>query len=317
MAYDLHGVWDAERKFVGPYVAPHTSITEIDLVLDLLWRAGVDSSKVVMGQAWYGRSFTLASPTCNTPNGIREFSGGGNPEMCSDASGILDYQEISDLKTQNSLNPVYDEKAGWVSYDDAQTFARKRDFANSRCLGGLRVWGMDQVDQTANNGFGGVSAAAGIDVTPDQQASANQATTDQHAGGACYTSECAVACKPGTNEVAQFNRQPVQLSTSDRCPKKQYQSLCCDDKSTIGTCTCYCCAGFKPSSDSLTQDLADGAKAAAEAAAEQAALDVAAKLFCRVAIPALLASLEALEDLIPMISEIADVVEIAATAAII
>jgi chitinase len=52
MAYDLHGTWDADSKYVGPYIAPHTNITEIDIGLDLLWRAGVDSSKVVLGEGW-------------------------------------------------------------------------------------------------------------------------------------------------------------------------------------------------------------------------------------------------------------------------
>jgi chitinase len=62
---------------------------------------------------------------------------------------------------------------------------------------------------------------------------------------------------------------------------------------------------------------ADAAKAAAAAAAEQAALDVAAKAFCRVAVPALLAPLELLEDLIPIVGEILDIAEIAATPALI
>lgn len=52
MSYDLHGTWDADSQFVGPYIAPHTNLTEIDLGLGLLWRAGVDSSKVVLGQGW-------------------------------------------------------------------------------------------------------------------------------------------------------------------------------------------------------------------------------------------------------------------------
>jgi chitinase len=51
MAYDLHGTWDATDKYVGPYIAPHTNLTEIDASLDLLWRAGVDPSK--------GKSLTL------------------------------------------------------------------------------------------------------------------------------------------------------------------------------------------------------------------------------------------------------------------
>ena len=174
MAYDLHGVWDAQSVYVGPYIAPHTNITEIDAALDLLWRAGVSSNKVVLGQGWYGRSFTLASPSCSTPNGICKFTGGANAGKCSKASGILDYEEISDVISQTGVKPTWDKTAGvkwitwdsnqWVSYDDADTFKQKRDFANSRCLGGMMVWAVDQVSQTANNGFGGSAAAAGAQV---------------------------------------------------------------------------------------------------------------------------------------------------------
>lgn len=49
---DLHGVWDAQSRFLGPYIAPHTNLTEIDLGLDLLWRAGVSADKIVLGMAW-------------------------------------------------------------------------------------------------------------------------------------------------------------------------------------------------------------------------------------------------------------------------
>ncbi len=45
-------MWDAQSQFVGPYIAPHTNLTEIDLGLDLLWRAGVQVDKVVLGMAW-------------------------------------------------------------------------------------------------------------------------------------------------------------------------------------------------------------------------------------------------------------------------
>jgi GH18 family chitinase len=43
----------------------------------------------------------------------------------------------------------------WVSYDDADTFKQKRDFANKRCLGGLMVWAVDQVDQTDSGNYVG------------------------------------------------------------------------------------------------------------------------------------------------------------------
>ncbi|OKL55264.1 hypothetical protein UA08_09465 [Talaromyces atroroseus] len=246
MAYDLHGVWDAQSIYVGPYIAPHTNITEIDLALDLLWRAGVDSSKVVMGQGWYGRSFTLEDPNCNTPNGVCQFSGGGDAGPCSQASGILNYEEISDVITEYGVQPVWDKTAAvkwiswadnqWVSYDDGDTFKQKRDFANSRCLGGLMVWAVDQVSQTADNGFGGSAAAAGTSVTPSQQADADQSSKDSLAGLTCYVADCGQTCKPGTGEVAQFNGQPGQLSTSNRCASKSYRSLCCDSKTNVGTC---------------------------------------------------------------------------------
>ncbi|KAH7077186.1 class 5 chitinase 1 [Paraphoma chrysanthemicola] len=268
MAYDLHGTWDAQSKFVGPYIAPHTNITEIDLALDLLWRAGVSSDKIVMGQGWYGRSFTLADPSCNTPNGICKFpsgNGGAKPGPCSKASGILNYQEIADIIKVNSLTPIHDKTAGvkwitwdsnqWVSYDDADTFAQKLNFANSRCLGGMMVWAMDQVEQTASNGFGGAANAAGIRLTQDQQANANQATADLAATGTCYTEDCGVPCKAGTNAVAQHNGQPGQLSTNSRCEKKQYRSVCCDDKTQMGTCTWR---GYRGAGLSCTSGCASG-----------------------------------------------------------
>lgn len=218
-----------------------------------------------MGQGWYGRSFTLADPSCSTPNGACKFTRGANPGPCSQASGILDYQEISDTITKYNLQPVHDETAGvkwitwdsnqWISYDDAQTFQQKHDFANKRCLGGLMVWAMDQVDQTANNGFGGAAAASGVNVTPDQQASANQGTADQQAKSTCYTANCGISCKAGTNPVAQSNGQPGQLSTNDRCPKKQYRSLCCDDKTQVGKCTWR---GYRGAGLSCTSGCASG-----------------------------------------------------------
>jgi chitinase len=77
------------------------------------------------------------------------------------------------------------------------------------------------------------------------------------------------------------------------------------DQTCNGGLQSYCCAGFKPppTKSELAQKAAEAAKDAAEAAAEQLALDIAAKAFCRVAVPALLAPLELVEDLIPFVGE--------------
>lgn len=79
-----------------------------------------------------------------------QFNGGAQPGPCSNASGILTLKEIEDVLDYNSVQPVWDKKAmvkyatwdtnQWVSYDDDDTFDQKREFANSRCLGGTMVW---------------------------------------------------------------------------------------------------------------------------------------------------------------------------------
>ncbi|KAI0418524.1 family 18 glycosyl hydrolase [Xylaria grammica] len=363
MAYDLHGVWDAQSQFVGPYIAPHTNVTEIDMGLDLLWRAGVEPGKVVLGLGWYGRSFTLADPSCNTPNGVCKFLGGAKAGSCTEASGILSLQEINQVITDTNVSPVWDKTAAvkwitwdsdqWISYDDDDTFDQKRKFGNSRCLGGTMVWAMDQVDQQADNGL-----APAPGVTTQDQADAKQMSDDLAAGVTCYATDCGQDCKKGTNKVTQMSGQPNQLSTNGRCEAGEYRSLCCDDGTQMGTCewrgyrgmglsciggcadgetqvvqdtnsydkksgdhTCtggiqsYCCKGFKPAPSG--SDLLDDATDLAEAAAEQAALDIAAKAFCRLAVPALLAPLELIEAAIPIFGEIADIAEIAATPALI
>jgi chitinase len=131
-------------RFTSKTVAPHTNLTEIDQGLSLLWRNGVDPSKVVLGLGFYGRAFTLKDPSCKTPG--CPFSGGAKAGECTGESGILSNNEIQRIITANSLVPVLDKVAGikyiswnndqWVSYDDAETFKMKIDYANGLCLAG-------------------------------------------------------------------------------------------------------------------------------------------------------------------------------------
>lgn len=134
----------------GAIVLGHTNLTEIQLAFELFWRVNIPPAKLAMGFGLYGRSFTLADPTCTTPG--CPFSGGGQPGPCSDASGILLYYEIQALLAQNALTPVHDEAAAvqyvvlgdqWVSYDDAVTFKQKVDWANGIGLGGSLIWASD------------------------------------------------------------------------------------------------------------------------------------------------------------------------------
>lgn len=70
----------------------------------------------------------------------------------------------------------------------------------------MMVWAIDQKDQSSSNNLNS-------GVTQDQQNSAKQSSADQAARLTCYTTDCNANCKTGTNQVAQMNGQPGQLST--------------------------------------------------------------------------------------------------------
>lgn len=148
MSYDMHGSWDIDNKWVGPWLNAHSNLTEIKDAMDLLWRNGIDSSKVVMGLAFYGRGTTLTNPGCSTP-GCRYASAAGK-QPCSREAGILLNSEIMDIISNTGAVPtLYPDAAvktitwggdQWVSFDDEETLALKAIFAQSKCLGGVMVW---------------------------------------------------------------------------------------------------------------------------------------------------------------------------------
>ncbi|EHA19726.1 hypothetical protein ASPNIDRAFT_122397, partial [Aspergillus niger ATCC 1015] len=189
MSYDIHGTWDGKSKWTSSDVNPHTNLTEISAGLDLLWRNGVDPSKVLLGLGFYGRSFTLANPSCDTPgcpfNTANNSTGGGVAGECTQTSGILSDYEINRIIEDYSVNVKYDETAGvnwmtwsgnqWVSFDNARTLKQKADFANSKCLGGLFSWALDMGGpgslknpndmSSSDTGMGGANTDGGSDGT--------------------------------------------------------------------------------------------------------------------------------------------------------
>ncbi|KAK8036498.1 hypothetical protein PG991_001635 [Apiospora marii] len=150
MTYDLHGSWDSPEDQIGSFVYAHTNLTEIQHALDLLWRNNVPANKVNLGLGFYGRSYTLEDPSCSLPG--CPFTSGGRAGACTGESGILSFQEISELVDKN-IKPVRDDKAAamyvafdqdqWVSYDNVQTIKEKVDFANKNGLLGLFIWALD------------------------------------------------------------------------------------------------------------------------------------------------------------------------------
>lgn len=100
-----------------------------------------------MGLGFYGRGFTVTSPSCVEPGCT--FESGGERGRCSREIGVLFNSEIDDLVEKHGVTPKLYEKEAvkvatwgdqWVSYDDEETLKMKSEFAQSRCLGGLMAW---------------------------------------------------------------------------------------------------------------------------------------------------------------------------------
>ena len=120
MSYDIHGTWDGTSPYTKKVVNPHTNLTEVSQGLDLLWRNNINPAKVVLGIAFYGRSFTLQSSSCNTPGCA--FSQGGNPGSCTGQSGILSNAEIQRIIKANAITPSFDATAAvkWIYWNSNQ-----------------------------------------------------------------------------------------------------------------------------------------------------------------------------------------------------
>lgn len=250
MSYDIHGVWDSKNQYTGPYIRPHTNLTEIKEGLDLMWMAGVEPSQVVLGLGWYGRSFTLADSSCTKPNGVCEFSGGGNPGSCTNSAGTLSIAEIKKIQDSGVATESYDSTAAvkwitwnkdqWVSFDDGVTMVQKMKAANKLCLGGIMIWAMDMDndDGDAMSDLMGIGKSNGV--TSDQAASYKEqyenAAEQNAVASSCYWTLCGESCKSSYFDVTEARGQVAFVQQNSVCPLDEYQTLCCAPQTTMGTC---------------------------------------------------------------------------------
>ncbi|KAJ5951267.1 uncharacterized protein N7479_009680 [Penicillium vulpinum] len=232
MSYDLHGTWDNTNKYLGPYINAHTNLTEVNLALELLWRNKIDPDHVVLGLGFYGRSFTLADPSCNTPGCI--FTSGGNAGSCTDSVGTLSYSEIKRVIDKDNAKVTLDKKAAvkmvtwgenqWVSYDDEETLKLKLDYANSHCLGGTMVWAVstDDSEGTASAALSKLTGRSTIALSAKSLAS----TTDQVQS--CQLGECGKSCPNGLSPAQRSDgKNRGNTGTNTGCPKGESRLYCC------------------------------------------------------------------------------------------
>jgi chitinase len=150
MAYDLHGSWDADVLALGKKVRGQADIREIADNTVPLWFDGLNPAKLNFGLAMYGRGYTLADPSCNQL--LCPFAKASKPAPCTNFDGVMSLLEIQQLIKRKGLTPQYlpdsmmkqitwDDQ--WIGYDDEETFAAKKAWADSRCFGGTMVWSID------------------------------------------------------------------------------------------------------------------------------------------------------------------------------
>lgn len=271
MTYDIHGVWDASNKNTGPYVRPHTNITEIKQGLDLLWRNDIEPAKVNFGLGWYGRSFTLKDPGCNTPGCI--FAYGGEAGECTQSSGTLSNAEIQRVIAEHDLTPTMDADAmvkwitwdsdQWVSYDDGETIQMKMNEASKLCLGGVLIWAVDQdgEDHASSNDLMGVGTANGFSAADAGAYREARQSIERGAdiSNSCYWTFCGDECVNGFSQQAYAKGQVPHIEGDVSCSGEDVRTLCCAPGTSVGDCSWNgwtgvgmpCATGYCPTGSEL------------------------------------------------------------------
>ncbi|KAG9123023.1 hypothetical protein FRC07_000343, partial [Ceratobasidium sp. 392] len=261
MTYDLHGVWDKDSKFLGPYINSHSNLTEIDISMNLFWRNNIPASKISMGLGFYGRSFQLANSACTTPG--CQFTGPAKAGACTGAAGILSYSEIQAAIGGNAVNKKraatvqWDKTAAvkyaywgdqWISYDDSDTFQQKLDYANKLGLGGMLIWAIDQ-DDGDYSAMDAVSGVVGKDniklnIKKDGQTALKAV---EPLKDVCTTTKCSATPKCPAGKLA-VGVQSTADKLSASCKKGQSQLVCCPSDNMPQSCRW---AGSAPNCETL------------------------------------------------------------------
>ncbi|OLN97853.1 Chitotriosidase-1 [Colletotrichum chlorophyti] len=244
---------------------------EIDEALSLLWRSGVSASNVVLGLAYYGRSFTLADPSCTRPGCV--FTEGAKAGECSKAPGVLTMAEIERIRSEKNVDEQFDMEAAvkwmtwdsnqWVSYEDAETFQLKLDYASSKGLGGTMIWAVDQgVYGTSNKLSTGLIA---LEMKGVSSRDVVEFKRHLDAGESCYVSFCGQPCQPGYSPASTMKGQVGNLGRGSACSKggctsgdtlvtqnsnyfwESPDTAYKEEKTCNGGMMAYCCRGFTPS----------------------------------------------------------------------
>ncbi|XP_063604125.1 endochitinase-like [Penaeus indicus] len=168
MAYDLRAHWDGFADVHSLlYRRPHLDFGEYRERNAnngvLLWEEfGCPRNKLVLGTAFYGRTFTLRDPTNTALHA--SVSAAGYPGPYTGAHGSMIYLEICKLLVEDpewvtgyddvGLVPYMYSHDQWVGYEDPASLKIKMDYIRDMGLLGAMTWAVDQDDYLGHCGLG-------------------------------------------------------------------------------------------------------------------------------------------------------------------
>ncbi|KAF2003786.1 glycoside hydrolase family 18 protein [Amniculicola lignicola CBS 123094] len=161
MTYDLHGQWDYGNKWTSPgcesgnCLRSHVNDTETKDALSMITKAGVDSSKVVVGVASYGRSFKMEQAGCYGEG--CKFTGSARVSnaykgRCTATGGYISNAEIKEIIDTGKVNQKYTSAGSnilvfnnteWVSYMDDEMKVSRSRFYDGYNFAGTTDWAVD------------------------------------------------------------------------------------------------------------------------------------------------------------------------------
>ncbi|KAK6170876.1 hypothetical protein SNE40_019166 [Patella caerulea] len=150
MTYDFHGGWDSTTGHNSPlYASPYDTGDYAHFNMNdtaAYWHeVGVPKTKVIVGLATYGRSFTLSS---TSSFGVNAPATTGPSGTQTREDGFMSYYEICN-EMQNGGSVIFDETMQvpyyvngnvWVGYDDENSLTIKANMIADNQYGGMMVW---------------------------------------------------------------------------------------------------------------------------------------------------------------------------------
>lgn len=149
MAYDYHGSWESVTGELAALYDPSDPTLTTDYGVRNWLSAGLLAHKLVMGLAFYGDSWILASPVNNTGIGAAASSTGARTQFT--------YAQIEALNEQTGVTVVKDATTVsmysyntntllWIGYDSPVTIPLKVKYAKGKNALGYFAWALNQDD---------------------------------------------------------------------------------------------------------------------------------------------------------------------------